>query len=76
MQPTVDLTLKINTALLKTAVSKKTNNPYTFFELTFIGGYVYRFYPSNEQIYIFKSLAKSKSIPVKTDDDGLDFLAE
>lgn len=61
----------IKTAIVKTEISKKTNNPYTYLQIVFVSGYEFRTYLTTEQIYIFSTLSKKSE---NTTDDFLDNL--
>ena len=65
MQNNVNLLSKITSALLKTEVSKKTNNPYTCVDILFSNDYRLRVFLTAEQKIILSGLlTDSVKIPV------------
>jgi len=65
---------KIDSCLVVSANSKKTGNNYTYLELKFKNGYIFRPLLTNEQKYILSSLSPvdtSEKIEVKTGDPNI-----
>ena len=56
------LTDAIKKVIFGKGISKKTNKPYSYIDITFINGYEFRTFLSNEQSFILKSLAKTDTV--------------
>ena len=66
-----NLISKLKSISLNSAVSRKTNNPYTYVNIVFDNDFRLRVFLNDEQLFILNSFAPSTSaIPVK--DGSLD----
>jgi len=71
-----DFLPNLKSVFLRTEVSKKTNNPYTYLDVTYLNDYQQRIFLTSEQKFIISSMAKTTTIPVAngSEEDFAGFL--
>lgn len=67
---------RVKSLVIGTGVSKKSNTEYTYIDITFTNGYVYRGFLSQEQKFILNSVAKSVDSPITESEDFVNFLED